>query len=36
VINVTMGLSGRPYRAFIPWSALGVETRYTLREKRPG
>lgn len=23
VINVTMGLSGRPYRKFIPWSALG-------------
>jgi membrane-associated protein len=23
VINTTMGLSGRPYREFIPWSALG-------------
>jgi membrane-associated protein len=23
VINTTMGLSDRPYRAFIPWSALG-------------
>ena len=23
VINTTMGLSGRPYRDFIPWSALG-------------
>jgi membrane-associated protein len=23
VINTTMGMSGRPYREFIPWSALG-------------
>lgn len=23
VINTTMGLSDRPYRQFIPWSALG-------------
>jgi membrane-associated protein len=23
VINSTMGLSGRPYREFLPWSALG-------------
>jgi membrane-associated protein len=24
VINATMGLSGMPYRQFIPWSALGA------------
>lgn len=23
VVNTTMGLSGRPYREFLPWSALG-------------
>jgi membrane-associated protein len=26
VVNTTMGLSGRPYREFIPWSAIGGMT----------